>query len=482
MHVHSLAWFALLVLLAAVLYRRYLGATWMAGAAALLFAVEDAHGTPVGWICNRNILLAASFGFACLISHDVWRRDKRKLALPLALLFWTCSLCSKEAGIATCAFLAAHALWLDDARLLQRIFTLVPYGVILAAWRIVRGLLGYGVQDLGLYVDPIADPPRFAWALVERYPVFLLGQWGWPPSDISNLIPQLLGSSLWWAAVTTLGVLALLFWPLLRRDRVARFFATGMLLATIPICATFATDRLLMFVGFGAMGLLVRFWQFVFTADLSRPEWGLWRIVAVPVALVLLLLHAVIAPPLLTLRATAPTGPRWYAQRLYIRLPFDAALEHQDLVVVNAPSAMHANYCLLFRDFEGQPGPRAMRVLGPGFTSTVVRRTGENTLEVEPRGGFFGLFLDRLFRGNEHPLRAGEEIVLPRMTARVISLNQNNRPAVVSFRFDCSVDDPALRWIQWTGESFVPFSPPAVGEQTEIRPVWPSLGELLVDS
>lgn len=48
MHAHSLAWFALLVFLAARFYRRMLGATWMDGVAALLFAVEDVHATPVG--------------------------------------------------------------------------------------------------------------------------------------------------------------------------------------------------------------------------------------------------------------------------------------------------------------------------------------------------------------------------------------------------------------------------------------------------
>ncbi len=481
MHVHSLAWFAVLVLLAAVVYRRLLGASWMAGAAALFFAVEDGHATPVGWICNRNILLAASFGFACLIAHDVWRRDKRAVALPFALLLWTCSLCSKEAGIATSAYLAAYAFWLDEARLTHRLFTLVPYGLVLIAWRIIRDSLGYGVQDLGLYVDPITDTPRFVSAMIERYPVFLLGQWGWPPSDLSALVPRLLGSPLWWAAVVTLSVLGALFWPLLRRDRLARFFATGMLLAIIPICATFATDRLLMFVGFGAMGLLVRFLHIVFAADAPRPRWPLWRLAAVPVAYLLVLLHAVIAPPLLAIRATNPTGPRWYVRRLYIRLPFDAALEHQDLVVVNAPSAMHANYCLLLRDFEGKPGPRSMRVLGPGFQSTMVRRTDENTLEIEPGGGYFGLFLDRLFRSDEHPFHAGQEVVLPRMTARVMSLNQDGRPAAVAFRFDTPLEDPALRWIQWTGDSFVPFEPPAIGERIEIRPRWPSFHELVAD-
>ena len=45
-----------------------------------------------------------------------------------------------------------------------------------------------------------------------------------------------------------------------------------MLVAVIPVCATFPLDRLLMFVGLGAFGLLVRFWHQVFAAETPRPS------------------------------------------------------------------------------------------------------------------------------------------------------------------------------------------------------------------
>jgi hypothetical protein len=479
MHAHSLAWFALLVVLAALFYRRYVGVTWMAGAAALLFAVEDAHGTPVGWICNRNTLIAASFGFGCLIAHDVWRRSGGKSAFFVAVLLWACSLCSKEAGIATCAYLAAYALWLDEASPIRRFLTLVPYGVVLIVWRVVRDSLGYGVEDLGLYVDPITDPSRFVLSLIERYPILQLGQWGLPPADFSIALPRILGSPMWWGALAYLCVLLLLFWPLLRQDRLARFFATGMLLATIPICATFPSDRLLMFVGLGAMGLLVRFWHFVFTADAQRPRNLLWRFPAAVIALLLVLLHAILAPALLAVRATAPTGPRWFVQRLYIQLPFDARIGHQDLIVVNPPSTIHANYTLLLREFDGQPCPRAIRALAPGFASTTIRRPDENTLEIAPRAGYLNFFLDRLFRNDDHPLSVGEKVVLQRMTATVLSLTNDGRPAVVSFRFDYPLEHPSLRWIRWCKGQFVPFDPPPVGGRIELRPAWTSFRDLL---
>ena len=60
----------------------------------------------------------------------------------------------------------------------------------------------------------------------------------------------------------------------------ARFFGCAMLLAVIPICATFSMDRLLMFVGIGAFGLLARFTQFAFSAERLARSGTPYRIVA----------------------------------------------------------------------------------------------------------------------------------------------------------------------------------------------------------
>ena len=47
--------------------------------------------------------------------------------------------------------------------------------------------------------------------------------------------------------------------PLLRRDRVARFFCLGMVIALVPSCAAFPDDRLLFFASFGSMGVMAQF-------------------------------------------------------------------------------------------------------------------------------------------------------------------------------------------------------------------------------
>jgi hypothetical protein len=245
-----------------------------------------------------------------------------------------------------------------------------------------------------------------------------------------------------------------------------------MLLAVIPICATFPTDRLLMFVGLGAFGLLVRFWYAVFAADGPRPKFVLWRVLAMPVALLLVLLHLLVAPLLLTGRATAPTGPRWFNERLHVRVPFDESIEQQDLVVVNPPSPIHASYCLLLYEHDGMPSPRAVRTLASGFDPVTVRRTDDRTLEVEPERGYLSFFFDRLFRNEQHPLQLGEEVQLARMKATVLSLTDDGRPARVAFRFDTPLEDQSLRWLRFHKGDFIPWTPPAAGEEITLEPEW----------
>ncbi len=82
MHLHSLLWLGALVVAAALLYRRILGPTWVAGLAALLYAVDDAHAAPAAYIANRNALIATCFGVLCLLCfarsrQEGWRPGSR---------------------------------------------------------------------------------------------------------------------------------------------------------------------------------------------------------------------------------------------------------------------------------------------------------------------------------------------------------------------------------------------------------------------
>ena len=226
-----------------------------------------------------------------------------------------------------------------------------------------------------------------------------------------------------------------------------------------------------MFAGLGAFGLLVRFWYAVFAAEGPRPASTLWRVVAVPAALLLVLLHIVAAPLLLTVRVSEPYGPRALVDEMSLTVPLEETIEEKDLVVVNhPPSPMLAGYCLLHSEHQGMPVPRALRTLAPGIAPVRVRRTDEWTLEVEPLAGYL-IVPDRLFRNENSPLHPGEQVHLERMTATVLSV-EHGRPKNVAFRFETPLEDSSLCWVRFQAGEFVPWTPPPVGGEVTLRPQW----------
>ena len=172
MHAQSLFWLGTAVAAAAALYRRIMGPTWVAAVAALLFAVDDARGTTVGFLANRNVLIAATFGFSAVIFHDRFRRDRSRPAAFLAPLLLLAALFAKEEGLGTCAYLAAYGLFVDRAGWWRGCLALLPYAAVVVAWRALRSAWGYGVWNMGVYIDPLTDPGRFATALVYRAPYY----------------------------------------------------------------------------------------------------------------------------------------------------------------------------------------------------------------------------------------------------------------------------------------------------------------------
>jgi hypothetical protein len=475
MHAHSLFWLGAAVALTATFYRRMEGATWAAGVAGLLFAVDDARGATAGFLANRNVLVAATFGVAALICHDRWRRDGSRRAAVLGPLLLCAALFAKEEGIGTCAYLAAYALFADPAGPWRGSLALSPYVVLVVAWRALRSSWGYGVHDIEIYVDPLTDPARFAAAVVEHVPFLLLGQWSPIPADVAVVLRPAVFSRFWWFAVMFVAFLSLAMAPLLRRDRLARFWAAGMLFATIPVCATLPMDRLLTFVGLGAFGLLGRYLASVFADRRDTPGNRFGRVAATGLASLLLVVHGILAPIALPLRAGNPLGPRWVERRLYVRPLTDPSVRERTVVVVNAPSPVHVSQLILRQEQSGRPVPVRVRVLAPAIPSVLIRRLDERTLAIRPERGYLKWVLDQVFRSERRPLARGDRVRLTGMTAAVTALTSDGRPAEATFRFDVPLESPTLFWLCFRGDTFEPFTPPAVGQETEIRLDWRAL-------
>jgi hypothetical protein len=511
MHAQSVLWYALAVGLTAALYRRLMGLSVAAGLAAVLYAVDHTHGMPVGFLANRSDLPSVVFGVLCLMVHDRWRRgtgsvragerERRSendgqpdlsiapslhlsMFLPLlALALLALSLLSKEAGIATCAYLTAYEAFLVDDPWWKRIRALAGYALVVILWRACWTWLGYGVSEIGLYIDPLTQFGRYAAALPERMLVLLLGLWGLPPTELALFLgPRGRAMLAAWAAVF-LVAMAWILLPLIRRDRVARFWAVGMLLAALPACATFMSGRLMMFAGIGAMGLMAQW-----LCGSRNAAWGRGNepqasspkplassgkrgsaFFSRAMAGVLVVVHLVLAPLILLVEVRWPAGPESLRARLCPTNPMDPGIREQDLVLVNPPAAFGIVEGLLVWASEDAPMPRHVRVLASGnFRPVEVYRTDTRTLIVRPEVGFMGGILDVLFRGPWRPFATGDEVTVPGMTVRITELNSDGRPAEAAFRFDVPLEDASLRWVCWQDGAFIPFVPPQVGERVRL--------------
>jgi hypothetical protein len=469
MHAQSLFWLGASLAAVAAFYRRMIGPTAVATTAALLYAIDDARGPTVGFIANRNVLIAATFGVSALIFHDRSRRGGSLGAALLAALLLACALFSKEEGIGTCAYLAAYGLFADRAGRWRGCMALWPYAGIVCAWRALRHHWGYGVQNVGLYLDPLTDPGPFMAALARRAPLLMVGQWSPIPAELDILLRGSYSLAFLIAAAAFVCLLLLALAPALKRDRLAGFWAAGMVFATIPVCATLPMDRLLTFPGIGAFGLLAQFLTRVFDDSLEAVSSRRWRMLALVLAWFFVVVHVVYAPMALPIRAANPLGPRWVEERCYVHAPLGPAIAQQTLVIVNAPSPVHAGYTC-FRQFDsGKPIPGHIRVLAPAVPSVAIRRLDAHTLEVRPPGGYINWVLDQVFRGEHRPMALGKEVNLTGMTARVTALTDDGRPAVATFRFDVPLESDTLVWFCFRGRGFEPFSLPTVGQEMQIR-------------
>lgn len=166
-------------------------------------------------------------------------------------------------------------------------------------------------------------------------------------------------------------------------------------------------------------------------------------------------------------------------------------IENKTVVVVNAPHPFLFLGLPVMRAYEDKALPERTRILAPGFVPLEITRAGEKTLLLKAqtgnilspqtsREGFkinFVYFYDEfnsLFRPEDLPFQAGEQVELTGMSVEVVDVDREGQPTQVSFRFAVPLDDPSLSWLQWNWKnsgfgSYSQFKVPAVGEKANIE-------------
>lgn len=471
---HNLVWFALALVAVWAFYRRFVDVRWLAVLAFLIYAIDDARGPPVSWIANRNAMIALVLAIPVLLAHDRWRRRGWSHGAYVGPALLAVALLAGESAIAIGAYLAAHALHLDRGSLRSRFVSLLPYLGVVVVWRIAYVILGYGVHGSGIYIDVGADPGAFAAAVSTRLPLLLQGQIALPWSDLSVVYPLIGERALTVAAVAAAAFLAAALvaaLPLLRRDPVSRFFATGMVLAAVPVCSTFAADRLLWFVGLGGAGLVA---SLVGAAAAERRALGQSRArrgFAVSVAIVLGLVNVVAAPLMLLSRSQSMVDVGALVSTGTDSIPMDPAVVDKTVVLVSSPADPIGAYVPLMRESRGEPRPGRIRWLATGRGEVRVDRVDRRTLRIEPRDGFVAHEMDYMLHDPARRFAVGERVRLSGLDIQVAAVTGDGRPRAILATFDRPLEDPGLVWMRWGTRGFVPYQPPTSGIAHELPPV-----------
>lgn len=473
MHAHNLVWYGALIIILGVWFRTVDGNKVRANIATLIYAVSALHSTAIGWIANRNALIAAFLSLATLIlfhraRHSTSVSGTRSAAFyVLSFITFALSLLAGESSIAVAAYLFAYSLLLDKShRLMPRMLGLLPFACIALIWSHYYSLLGYGSYASGVYIDPATEVARFLPIAALRLPVLLFAQiFGVPSSLYSpmlNLSAQLVYCLVAIAAI--LVFLSALRAVNLLRDAQVQFYALGMVLAVVPVCATATDDRLLTLVGFGASGLLAAFFYAAFE-QFKKLRGG--RGIAIKVlAGYLVFLHLVVMPISLPIGVGSMKRAAPYIEYSAISLSEQKITSDTRVVIINPPLPSHLAYLPFVRDQHGLTNPRSAMALTSGLKPFSLHIIDNNTLQITAPEGFI---VDNLFRDPKLGFKPGTQIDLGSVKVTLLMVMPDGQPEVVQFQFANSLQDPNLQFYIWDKVGYREFRLPGKNKQVDFK-------------
>jgi hypothetical protein len=462
MHLHSLLWFASLLLVVAHVYRTLeRGPRAVAVLAFALFALDEAHGMTVGWIANRNALIATALALPAVSAHHRFAVHGWRPGRLLGPLCFALGLSAGETAISVFGYLLAHAATLDRRPLAARALSLAPYLLVIGVWRLAFTSLGLGSSGSGAYHDPGSDPMGYAQALLVHLPVLVSSQvalpladlWFWGPREAQAVLFAIcVGCALGFAAVAHL---------CLRHDLEARFWMLGMLLSAFAVAASVPGERLLLVPSIGGAAVIAKLLWATLPAA-TGPAWHR------PLFGALVLVHLVISPLSLPARALAVGVLGSAIARADRDVPTTPAIAEQSVVVINAPFDVLVSYLQVGREAGGVARPAHLYWLANASSPLRIEVRDSDTLRVRPELGFIATSLERHYRDDPYALRPGTRIELTAFSAEVVSATADGRPAVVDFHFDEPLDSPRLHFLRYQDGRLLPWSAPAPGTAIEL--------------
>jgi len=491
-HLHSLLWWLCLCAAVAALLHALLPAS-AARLALLIYVLDESHTLPLGWLANRNSVLASLFAVLALRRYLAMQRTGSLRDGLLCAALYSMSCLSGEYALAFLGYFAALSLLGPAAAPAQRLRTLWPVALPAALFLVARTAVGGGTRGSESAIEPFDRPIEFLAALPERAGVlwteamFAVRTDAW--GDVSAVAQGLLGGEgalsppALRALMVTTGVAGLALLLLCARTwrrpdtstsgrgaGLGRVMAIGALWSTIPMCATLPAGRNLLAAQLGIA---------IVVATLLAEAWrrtAAWRSQRPPALLLaaaaLLFATQLIAAPLSAWGRSVEL--RNYGQdthRAVLALGgLGAGSPAQRVYVLQASDPTLMLYPALIRRQYGRVHPRAIYTLNGSRQPIVVRRTDASTLLLShPQGEpMLSDPFELVFRRADALLRPGTLARLPGLRVEALEVSEG-RPTVVRFRFDHDLDDPDVVLLRQHGIDLVRVVPPAIGHYVRVQ-------------
>jgi hypothetical protein len=492
-HLHTLVWYAALLLIAIAVIRRTLP-PGLATLAAVIFCLDGAHVLGAVWIAARNATVACVLGWLAFAAHLRWRTDGWRAGRVLAPLAAALALAAAEMGVAALSYLVVWELIERRPGRWRALAPTLALGVLYLAFYRTTGA---GVHQTGAYLDPLGDPGGALRALPERLALLAGGLLVASPIDLAAMDGRLMLPLAILGAVSGLAIVAWLRAALRRmsRDeaRTVRVFAWGAAAALLVGTPGLPGARVLLAASLGGA---------VVIAALLRDAWRLFqarhaRALALVGLCVLGAGNVVLAPLAyagnvalfgqlfaITRRMSreaeiaAPVPARVVLLALDDLLPFnlqyaralDLGLDPDQLRAINAARA---------RGGAGLPLPDRLGYLGATVLSLSpaphrLRRTAPDTFELStPTGSLLDGIWTATLRDPSLPLRRGTTIAIDGFSATVRE-DRDGRPTRVAFRFDRALDDPSLVFLAVVDGGLRHISIPPLGTEISVSSERPS--------
>jgi hypothetical protein len=468
-HLHSIAWYLALVAAVTALHRRLLpGATGTI--AALLFAVNEAHVSPWGWVSCRHMTIAAFFSVLAVLAIVPSGGHPRPRGRWLAAGFIALGLLGGETALGGVAYVVAYAVETSPApdRWRKSMRLAGPTLGVLFVYLLAYGLVGGGAAHSDGYRTPMSSPLAFAIAAVWRLPIMLGNATLAVPSDLSNALPVTPLVVLGLLGCGIVAALARAVAPAMSADErsALRWLVPGAILAIVPALGGFLGARLLLLPNVGFCALFAVLLRRGFTRAggakgarlaLARAATGLFAFLRI------------VAAPAMALALTAAGVRMARGLEAVSRdvASFAAPGDRVFVLVASDPMAsIYPPMVLLAGDVAW--GRSCWSIASGAKAAHGITRTGPRSLAIEPRGLtlLVGAF-ERLFRPSDEPLRTGD---LVRQCGAVyrVAAEDDGRPTRVEVAFDAQLDDPRMHIAAWQDGHLRPLAIPAEGRTVEV--------------